>query len=88
MSFNGDSGKSRIVRFRGLFGHRSRALCVGVFLLGGALSGMPISPEEIEEHMRSMSTARIVQVCEVEQRHPSDIPGEDEMGGAAVGRRR
>lgn len=75
-----DDGKSLTARFRGLFGHRTRALCLGACLLGGALSGIPIRPEEIEEHMRSMSRAKIVQVLEHEQQRPSDPPGEGAIG--------
>ncbi len=64
--------RSLLARFRGLLGNRSRALCIGAFLIGGALGGMPIRPEEIEEHMRSMSKAKIVQLLENEQ--PSGDP--------------
>ena len=74
MSFTDDSGKSLFARLRGLLGHRSRAACVGVFLLGSVLSGTPISPEEIEEHMRAMTTAKMAQVLENEQQPPSDLP--------------
>ena len=76
MSVSNGSGKSFLARFRGLLGHRSRALCIGVFLIGGALGGMPIRPEEIEEHMRSMSRAKIVQVLENEQQRSSGLPSE------------
>lgn len=61
------SERSLPARFRGLLGQRSRALCIGVFLIGGALGGMPIRPEEIEEHMRIMSQAKLVQILENEQ---------------------
>lgn len=84
MSYCDDSAKSFLARLRGLFGRRSRALCVGVFLLGGALSGMPIRPEEIEEHMRSMCKAKIVQLLEQEQQPPGDPLGEGE-GRLTVG---
>jgi hypothetical protein len=40
---------------------------------------MPIRPEEIEEHMRSISKARIVQVLENKQLPPGDPPGENEL---------
>ena len=74
MPFSGGSGKSLTTRFRGLLGQRSRTLCVGVFLLGGLLSGTPIPPEQIEEHMRSMSMAKMVQVLEDGQQRPGDVP--------------
>jgi hypothetical protein len=80
MSSCDDSARSVLARLRGLFGRRSRTLAVGVFLLGGALSGTPIRPEEIEEHMRSMSKAKIVQVLEREQQPPGDPPKEGETG--------
>ena len=69
--------KSLLARFRGLLGRRSRALCIGAFLVGGAFGGMPIRPEEIEEHMSSMSKAKVVQVLEQERR-PSGDPPENE----------
>lgn len=73
------SGRSLLARFRGLLGQRSRALCIGVFLIGGAFGGMPIRPEEIEEHMRMMSQAKQVQILENEQAS-GDPPGsEDEF---------
>jgi len=65
---------SLLTRFRGLLGHRSRALCVGAFLIGGALGGMPIRPEEIEEHMRRISKAKVVQILEQEHRPSGDPP--------------
>jgi hypothetical protein len=74
MSHSDKSAMPFLARLRGLFGRRSRALAVGVFLMGGALSGMPIRPEEIEEHMRSMSKAKIVQLLELEQEPPGDLP--------------
>jgi len=75
MSDYDHSGKSLLARFRSLFGRRSRALCVGAFLGGGALMGMPIKPEEIEEHMRDMSRTRIVQIVEREQ----ELPGQPDL---------
>lgn len=74
-----DSAKFFLVRLRGLFGRRSRTLTASVFLLGGTLSGMPIRPEDIEEHMHSMSKAKIVQVLERKQQPPGDPPAEEEM---------
>lgn len=68
------SGKSLLARFRGSFGHRSRALCIGVLLMGSVLGGVPIRPEEIEEHMRAMSRAKIVQLLEHEQQPSGDPP--------------
>ncbi len=62
---------SYAVRLRGLFGRRSRALALGVFLL---LSPVPIRPEEVKEHMQCMSKARMVQVIEREQQPPGDPP--------------
>jgi hypothetical protein len=76
MSHSDKSAIPFLARLRGLFGRRSRALALGVFLMGGALSGMPIRPEEIEEHMRSMSKAKIVQLLEHEQEPPGDLPEE------------
>lgn len=67
--------KSLLARLRGLFGRRSRALVAGIFLLF-----MPIPPEEIEKHIRSMSDAEIVQSLERKQQPPGDPPGEDEAG--------
>ncbi len=76
MSYCDCSNPSLLARFRGLLGHRSRALCMGAFLMGGALSGMPIRPEEIEELMCGMSQAKIVQLLENEQ--PSGDPPNSE----------
>lgn len=67
--------KSLLARLQGLFGRRSRALAAGVFLLF-----MPIPPEEIEKHIRSMSNAEIVQILERKQQPPGDPPGQDEVG--------
>lgn len=77
MSFRDRSGRPLLARIRGLLGLRGRALFLGVSLGLGALSGMPISPEEIEKHIRSMSKAEIVQLLENKQR-PSGDPPEDE----------
>jgi len=76
MSCCDDSVKSFLTRLRGLFGRSSRALAVGVFLL---LSGMPIRPEELKEHMQYTSKAKIVQILECEQQPPGDPPCEDEI---------
>jgi len=76
MSSCDDCVKSFLARLRGLVGRRSRALAVRVFLL---LSGMPIRPEEVEEHMQCMSKARIVQTLEREQQRPGDPACEDEI---------
>lgn len=81
MSNGDDPAKSLLARLRALLGRRSRALAVGVFLLGGALSGMPIRPEEIEEQMRSMSEAKIVLILGSEQQPPADPPCE---GGSCL----
>lgn len=83
MSYSDESAKSFLARLRGLFGRRSRAMAVGVLLLGGALGGVPIRPEEIEEHMRSMSKAKIVQLLEHAQEPSGDPPaeGDDLMRG-------
>lgn len=77
MSDRDQSERSILARFRGLLGHRSRALCLGVFLAGSALGGMPIRPEEIEEHMSMMSKAKIVQILE-QERIPSGDPPDNE----------
>lgn len=69
------------VRFFSLVNHRARTLLLGLFLMGGALIGMPIKPEEIEEQMRAMSSAKSVQLLEQEQQ-PSGDPPEN---GAEVG---
>jgi hypothetical protein len=45
-----------------------------MFLVGGALVGMPIRPEEIEAHMRNMIEAEIVQILEDETRPAGDPP--------------
>ncbi|MBV8896879.1 MAG: hypothetical protein JO051_10245 [Acidobacteriaceae bacterium] len=66
--------KPLLARFRGLLGRRSRAVCLGALLVGGAFGGMPIRPEEIEEHMSSMSKAQIVQVLEQEHTPDGDPP--------------
>jgi hypothetical protein len=71
------SAKSLLARLRGPFGRRSRALAAGILLL---LMPMAIPPEEIEEHIRSMSNAEIVQILERKQQPPGDPPGEDELG--------
>lgn len=38
---------------------------------------MPILPEEIEEHLRSMSRAKMVQLPEQEQQPAGDPPGSE-----------
>lgn len=76
MSHCDRAGRSLLARFRGLLGRRSRALCVGAFLIGGALGGMPIRPEEIEEHLRSSAQAKLVQILENNQ--PSGEPPNSE----------
>ena len=50
-----------------------RILLLGIFLSGGVLLGMPICSQEIEEHMRSMADAEVVQVLE-EENQPSGEP--------------
>ena len=87
MSYSDISAKTFLARLRGLLGCRSRALAVGVFLLGGALTGMPIRPGEIEEHMRSMSKAKILQLLEHEQ-EPSGDPPEESGRRLRVGLKR
>jgi hypothetical protein len=77
MSFCDRYGPSLLAKIRGLLGLRARALFLGVSLGLGALSGMPIRPEEIEKHMRSMSKAEVVQLLENEQQ-PSGDPPENE----------
>jgi hypothetical protein len=76
MSSCDDCARSFFARLRALFGRRSRALAVGVFLL---LSPIPIRPEEIEEHMHCMSKARMVQILERDQQPPGDPPCADEI---------
>jgi len=68
-----------LARVRGLLGRRARALCLGALLIGGALSGMPIRPEEIEEQMRSMSKAEIVQLLENDQSSGDPPDSKDEI---------
>jgi hypothetical protein len=82
MLFYDRSGIPFLARFRRLLGHRTRALFVGAFLIGGALGGMPIRPEEIEEHMRGMSKAEVVQFLE-NKHQPSGDPPEKEGQSAA-----
>jgi hypothetical protein len=77
MSFVIAAGPSLLAKIRGLLGLRARALFLGVCLGVGALSGMPIRPEEIEKHMRCMSKAEVVQLLENE-RQPSGDPPESE----------
>jgi hypothetical protein len=56
--------------FRGVFdrlrllNRRARVLALGIFLAMGALGGMPIRPEEIEEQWRGQSKSEMVQVLE------------------------
>lgn len=73
------SERPLLARIRGLFGKRTRALCAGAFLILGALSCMPIRPEEIEEHMRSMGKAKVVQLLENEQASGDPPEREDEI---------
>lgn len=42
-------------------------------------TGVPIPPEEIEQHMQSMSNAKIAQVLEREQQPGGDPPAEGEI---------
>jgi hypothetical protein len=72
-------GSSLLAKIRGRVGRRARALIVGVFLIGGALGGMPIRPEEIEEHMRSGSKAEAVQLLENEQQPSGDPPDNESI---------
>jgi hypothetical protein len=58
-----------------MFGRRSRALAACVLLV----SGSPIRPEEIEEHMRNMSKAKIVQAIEHQKQHSGDPPGKKDI---------
>lgn len=48
------------------FKHRLRTLLMCIPLLFGALGGMPMRPEEIEELMRTMNQQKIVMVVEDE----------------------
>ena len=66
---------SLLARFRGLLGHRTRALILNVFLVVAASGGAPIRPEEIEEHMRAMSKVKTAQMLEREKRPSGDPPG-------------
>jgi hypothetical protein len=56
--------------FRGVFdclhllNRRSRALALPIFLVAGALGGLPIRPEEIEEQWRGQSKSEMVQILE------------------------
>lgn len=65
-----------LARLRGMFGRRSRALAACILLL---VSGSPIRPEEIEEHMRNMSKAKIVQAIEHQKQHSGDPPGKKDI---------
>jgi hypothetical protein len=51
-------------KLRSLFKSRARTCALGVVLLAGVLGGVPMTPEEIEDHMRIMSQAEIVLVLE------------------------
>ena len=56
---------------------RARALALGLFLIVGAQSGLPIRPQEIEEHLRSQTKAEVLQVLEKENQPPgADPPGD------------
>jgi hypothetical protein len=56
--------------FRGVFSRlhllnrRARTLALGIFLVVGALGGMPIRPEEIEEQLQGQSKSEMVQILE------------------------
>lgn len=77
MSYCGnDSPKSFFALLRGLFRGRLRTVALGVCLLAGAMSGVPIPPEEIERHMQNMSKAKIAQVLEREHQPGGDPPAE------------
>jgi hypothetical protein len=76
-SCDNESAKSVLARLRGLFDGQPRTLALGVILLAGALSVVPIRPEEIEKHMQSMSKATVVQILERKQQPPGDPPAED-----------
>jgi hypothetical protein len=58
MSFRGVFSRLRLLN------HRARALALGIFLVVGALGGMPIRPEEIEEQWRGQSKSEMVQILE------------------------
>jgi len=58
MSFRGVFSRLRV------FNRRARALALGIFLIAGALGGMPIRPEEIEEQWRGRSKLEMVQILE------------------------
>jgi hypothetical protein len=59
-------------RCRPLLSLRVRTLLLGVFLIGGALGGMPFRPEEIEDQMQNMSEPELVQILEDESRSEGD----------------
>ena len=49
-------------------------LLLGMFLASGALLGMPLRPQEIEEHMQMMANAEMVQILEEENRTSGEPP--------------
>jgi hypothetical protein len=62
--------KGECMSFRGVFdclrflNRRARVPALGIFLVMGAIGGMPIRPEEIEEQWRGQSKSEMVQVLE------------------------
>ncbi len=68
MSICNGIARFAIASARKLFSRRSRALVAGVLLL---LGGLPFRPEEIKEHMHTMSKAEIIQALERDQQ-PSE----------------
>lgn len=69
--------KSLIERGQKYVNLRARTLLLGVFLVGCAIGGMPIRPDEIEQHMRTMSQAEVVQVLEEGTQFRVDPPPAD-----------
>ena len=57
-----------------------RTLFLGVFLIGAALGGMPIQPEEIEEQLRSASKSEAVQMLESKGESAGDAPSPGASG--------
>jgi hypothetical protein len=47
-------------KLRSLFHSRARTCALGVVLLAGVFGGVPMTPQEIEDHMRITSQAEIV----------------------------